>query len=102
MSPVSAGSHVYAGKKKKKQMFTVFPNNISNNSGLVWVFFGGGADNSIADQSDSMEVHSTDDVQPPSNVPAEQSGTKAASVSEAALQDGERKAQPGTPRQSPF
>ncbi|XP_056884262.1 rho guanine nucleotide exchange factor 11 isoform X5 [Takifugu flavidus] len=47
------------------------------------------ADNSIADQSDSMETQSTDDVQPPSDVPAEQSGTNPASVSEAALQDVE-------------
>lgn len=80
-------------------MFTVFPSNVSNNSGLG---VSGGPDNSIADQSDSMETHSTEDVQPPSNVPAEPSRTKAASVSEAALQDGERKAQPGTPKRSPF
>lgn len=57
------------------------------------------SDNSIADQSDSMEARSTDGVQPASNLPAEQSETKTASVSEAALQDGERK--PGTPKTVP-
>lgn len=56
----------------------------------------------MADQSDSMESHSTDDVQLSSNLPAEQPETKTASVSDAALQDGERKARPGTPHRSPF
>lgn len=55
------------------------------------------ADNSIAGQSDSGETHSTDDVQHSSNLPADQAETKPASVSDAALQDGERNAQPGTP-----
>lgn len=56
------------------------------------------SDNSIPDQSETMETHSAEGVQLSSDLPAERSETKAVSVSEAALQDGERHAPPlGTP-----
>lgn len=90
-------------------MFTFSPNlflNLSDSFGVLLVFFSvlsiKTSDNSIADQSDSMETRSTDDVQMSSNLPVEQSEPKTASLSDAALQDGERKAQPVTPDQSPF
>lgn len=81
----------------------IFFMNISDNSIFFSVLVLKLSDNSIADQSDSMETQPTDDVQLSSNLPAEQPETKPASVSDAALQDGERKAQlQGTPKQSRF
>lgn len=75
--------------------------NISDNSIFFSVLLFKLSDNSIPDQSDSTETQPTDDVQLSSNLPAEQPETKPASVSDAALQDGERKAQlQGTPNQS--
>ncbi|XP_035531110.1 rho guanine nucleotide exchange factor 11 isoform X6 [Morone saxatilis] len=49
------------------------------------------ADNSMTEQSDSMETHSNnnDDIVPSANTPSDQSERKAAGVAEAALQDVE-------------
>lgn len=49
-------------------------------------------DNSLTEQSDSMETHSSnDDIVLSANSPSDQSERKAAGVAEAALQDGEKK-----------
>lgn len=50
------------------------------------------SDNSMADQSDSMETHSNEDIELSANSSSDQSERKAASVAEAALQDGKRNA----------
>lgn len=44
----------------------------------------------MADQSDSMETHSNEDIELSANSPSDQSERKAASVAEAALQDGKK------------
>lgn len=97
---MSAGSNAYTGNKHQLQILnleiSLFLLALLQDKDFAEVIYFSSPiqsyllDNSITDQSESMETHSTEDIVMSADLPSDPSERKVSTLAEAAVQDGEK------------